>query len=170
MEGLVRACGVLGWGKGVRGLQTPRCPKLRMPDSLHTFATRSWASPGGATLYNKAPPVSPELEKRIIHGLLSDLNRNFDLGLDTDPDLTRCKEVNSSSKPKILTLGGSHAGRISDEFEFLPSRVIFSAAAALTLLTAPTSAWGGMVKKCWVSTVAFAMISRALSSKTGSAT
>jgi hypothetical protein len=104
-------------GKGERGLQSPRCPKLRMPDSLHTFATRSWASPGGATLYNKAPPVSPELEKKIVHGLLSDLNRIFDLGLDTEPDLTCCKEVNGSCKPKILTIGGSHAGRISDEFE-----------------------------------------------------
>ncbi len=63
------------------------------------------------------PPVSPELEKRIIHGLLSDLNRIFDLALDTEPDLTHCKDVNGSCKPKILTIGGSHAGRISDEFE-----------------------------------------------------
>ncbi len=39
------------------------------------------------------------------------------MGLDTEPDLTRCKEVNGSSKPKILTIGGSHAGRISDEFK-----------------------------------------------------
>jgi len=62
-RGWYELVGSLVGGKGERGLQTPRCPKLRMPDSLHTFATRSWTSLGGATLYNKAPPVSPELEK-----------------------------------------------------------------------------------------------------------
>jgi hypothetical protein len=44
--------------------------------------------------------------------MLNDLNTNFDLGLDVQPDFSA-----GSEKPKILTIGGSHAGRVGDEFE-----------------------------------------------------
>jgi hypothetical protein len=58
-----------------------------------------------------------ELEKKIVTGMLNDLNTNFDLGLDVQPDFSRGGNPAGSEKPKILTLGGSHAGRVGDEFE-----------------------------------------------------
>ncbi len=58
-----------------------------------------------------------ELEKKIITGMLNDLNTNFDLGLDVQPDFSRGSKTAGSEKPKILTIGGIHAGRIGEEFE-----------------------------------------------------
>jgi hypothetical protein len=103
--------------KGGEGLQPYRCTKPRLPVSLNTFAENSWSSPGGTTLYNEVPPATMELEKKIITGMLNDLNTNFDLGLDVQPDFSRGIKPAGSEKPKILTIGGSHAGRVGDEFE-----------------------------------------------------
>ncbi len=118
-RGWYELVGSLVGKKGQAGLQAPRCTKPRLPENLHTFPERSWASPGAETLFNKAPPVLPELEKRIVTGLLSDLNTNFDLGLDTDPDLARCKKTGGST----LTIGSSHASRVSTERLHCTARV-----------------------------------------------
>jgi hypothetical protein len=59
-----------------------------------------------------------ELEKKkIVTGMLNDLNTNFDLGLDIQPDFSRGRKPAGNEKPKILTIGGSHAGRVGEEFE-----------------------------------------------------
>ncbi len=63
------------------------------------------------------PPASTELEQKIVTGLLTDLNNIFDLGLDTKPDFTWQEPSTRASKPKILVIGGSHAGRTGDELE-----------------------------------------------------
>jgi hypothetical protein len=41
----------------------------------------------------------------------------FDFGLDTKPNLTRASAKSKTTRPKILVIGGSHAGRTGDEFE-----------------------------------------------------
>ncbi len=84
---------------------------------LRSYPSRSWVSTGGATLYNEVPPASISLEERIITGLLTDLNNMFDLGLDPKPDFTRKITGSQVTKPKILVIGCSHAGRAGDEFE-----------------------------------------------------
>ncbi len=63
------------------------------------------------------PPANSALEEKIVTGLLTDLNNIFDLGLDTKPDFTRQEMCTQASKPTILVIGGSHAGRTGDEFE-----------------------------------------------------
>jgi hypothetical protein len=63
------------------------------------------------------PPASSALEQKIVTGLLTDLNNIFDLGLDTKPNFKRQEPSTGASKPKILVIGGSHAGRTGDELE-----------------------------------------------------
>ncbi len=104
-------------GGGGEEFQGNRRIKVRLPDDLRSYPSRSWVSAGGATLFNEVPPVSTSLEERIITGLLTDLNNKFDLGLDTKPNLTRASAISKTTKPRILVIGGSHAGRTGDEFE-----------------------------------------------------
>ncbi len=68
-------------------------------------------------LYNELPPASIDLEKKIVCGLLKDLNANFDLRLDIAPDFTRAKQKEPAERPKILMIGDSNAGRAAAEFE-----------------------------------------------------
>ena len=104
-------------GEGAGNLQGNRTTRTRMPESLKTYANRSWVSPGGAMLFNELQPAPIELEKKIICGLLKDLNANFDLGLDTAPDFTRTRKKEPAERPKILMIGASNAGRAAAEFE-----------------------------------------------------
>jgi hypothetical protein len=105
-------------GGGGDGFQGYRKSKNRLPESLRTYATRSWVSPGGTTLYNEVPPATMDLEKKIVTGLMKDLNGLFDLGLGTDPILARkLGGGKQNAKPAILVIGGSNAGRTADEFE-----------------------------------------------------
>ena len=107
----------IGKGGGGKEFQGNRRIKVRLPDDLRSYPSRSWVSAGGATLFNEVPPVSTALEERIISGLLTDLNNKYDLGLDTKPNLTRASAESETTKPRILVIGGSHAGRTGDEFE-----------------------------------------------------
>jgi hypothetical protein len=107
---------LIGKGGG-EGFQGNRRVKIRLPDDLRSYPSRSWVSTGGATLYNEVPPASSAREEKIVTGLLTDLNTIFDLGLDTKPDFTRQEHRAQGTKPKILVIGGSHAGRTGDEFE-----------------------------------------------------
>ncbi len=103
-----------GGGEGFQGYRKSR---NRLPDSLRSYATRSWVSPSGTTLYNEVPPVTADLEKKIVTGLLRDLNGLYDLGLGTNPILAR--KLNSGkpkAKPNILIIGGRNANRTADEF------------------------------------------------------
>jgi hypothetical protein len=104
-------------GGGGGEFQGNRRIKVRLPEDLRSYPSRSWVSSGGATLYNEVPPADSALEDRIITGLLTDLNNMFDLGLDPKPNLTRKNAVSKTTRPKILVIGGSHAGRTGDEFE-----------------------------------------------------
>jgi hypothetical protein len=105
-------------GGGGDGCQGYRKSKNRLPESLRTYATRSWVSPGGTTLYNEVPPATPTLEKKIATGLMKDLNGLFDLGLGTDPILARkLGGGKQNTKLTILVIGGSNAARTTDKFE-----------------------------------------------------
>jgi len=105
-------------GRGGEGFQGYRKSRNRLPETLRSYATRSWVSPGGTTLYNEVPPVSMELERKIVTGLMKDLNGLYDLGLGTDPILARTFGGDKhNAKPAILVIGGSNAGRTADEFE-----------------------------------------------------
>jgi len=68
-------------GRGGEGFQGNRRVKIRLPDDLRSYPSRSWVSTGGATLYNEVPPASSALEQKIVTGLLTDLNNIFDPGL-----------------------------------------------------------------------------------------
>ena len=99
-------------GGGGGGFQGYRKSRNRLPETLRSYATRSWVSPGGTTLYNEVPPVSMELERKIVTGLMKDLNGLYDLGLGTDPILARKLGGGKQyAKPAILVIGGSNAGR-----------------------------------------------------------
>jgi hypothetical protein len=76
-------------GGGGDGFQGYRKSKNRLPESLRSYATRSWVSSGGTTLCNEVPPATMDLEKKIVTGLMKDLNLDLDLGLGTDPILAR---------------------------------------------------------------------------------
>jgi hypothetical protein len=106
------------WQGGGEGFQGYRKSRNRLPETLRSYATRSWVSPGGTTLYNEVSPVTMELEKKIVTGLMKDLNGLFDLGLGTDPILARTLGGDKqNAKPAILVISGSNAGRTADEFE-----------------------------------------------------
>jgi hypothetical protein len=58
------------------------------------------------------------LEKKIVTGLMKDLNGLFDLGLGTDPKLARkLGGGKHDAEPAILVIGSSNRGRTADEFE-----------------------------------------------------
>jgi hypothetical protein len=100
--GMVRPYGEFHWqGWGGEEFQGNRRIKVRLPDDLRSYPSRSWVSTGGATLFNEVPPVSSALEERIISGLLTDLNNMFDLGLDTKPKKSHageCKKPDNQAK------------------------------------------------------------------------
>jgi hypothetical protein len=110
--------GKLDWQGGGDGFQGYRKSRNRLPESLRSYAT---VSPGGTTLYNEVPPATMDLERKIVTGLMKDLNGLFDLGLGTDPILARTLGGGKqNAKPAILVIGGSNAGRTADEFGDTP--------------------------------------------------
>jgi hypothetical protein len=106
---------LIGKGGGA-GFQSNRRTRTRLPEDLCSFATRSWVSPGGATLFNEVPPLTETEEKKIVCALLTDLNNLYSLDLDTNPDFTRKTTENTRGKGKVLVIGASLAGRTADEF------------------------------------------------------
>jgi hypothetical protein len=100
---MVRSYGEFHWqGWGVEEFQGNRRIKVRLPDDLRSYPSRSWVSSGGATLFNEVPPVSSALEERIISGLLTDLNNMFDLDLDTKPNLMQASAKSQTTSQKSL--------------------------------------------------------------------
>ena len=74
-------------------------------------------SPGGATLRNEAPPVSPKQERDILTGLIHDLNALYGLNLGMNVDLRRHGSEETPTMKKVLVIGGSHAGYTGDVLE-----------------------------------------------------
>jgi hypothetical protein len=109
--------GLIGKG-GTPDFQSDRKNRIRVPENLDSYATRSWVSPGGATLLREAPPASPTQERATINGLIYDLNARYALNLGRSIDLKRRTDSVDVQKGKIMMIGGSHAIRTADELEY----------------------------------------------------
>jgi len=85
--------------------------KHDMPPCLANSDGRSWVS-GGWTSPCGVRPLAPDVEEKIVHTLIAELNSLYDLGLGPHPCMNRDGEK-PKKKVKYLVIGGSHAKRES---------------------------------------------------------
>jgi hypothetical protein len=111
------------WAAVTSGIRAPAAAMdsqtLMMPTGFRNHRKHPMVSdPYDGHIPSSIPPVSEDVEKRILRALLAELNDVYGLKLDEDPDTSRIVSHNTgNSQTKVILVGGSHMARLAEALQ-----------------------------------------------------